>query len=92
MCVQVCPTGIDIRQGLQYMCIGCAACVDACDSVMDKIDRPRGLIRYSTENAIEQGFSTRNPPPPVASAHPDLHRHPGRGDCLFAGSLWCARR
>lgn len=58
MCVQVCPTGIDIRQGLQYMCIGCAACVDACDSVMDKIDRPRGLIRYSTENAIEQGFST----------------------------------
>ncbi|ONN66482.1 cytochrome c oxidase accessory protein CcoG [Herbaspirillum sp. VT-16-41] len=58
MCVQVCPTGIDIRQGLQYMCIGCAACVDACDSVMDKIKRPRGLIRYSTENAVEQGFST----------------------------------
>ena len=58
MCVQVCPTGIDIRQGLQYMCIGCAACVDACDSVMDKIKRPRGLIRYSTENALEQGFST----------------------------------
>ncbi|WP_290976819.1 cytochrome c oxidase accessory protein CcoG [Herbaspirillum sp.] len=56
MCVQVCPTGIDIRQGLQYMCIGCAACVDACDSVMDKIGRPRGLIRYSTENAVEQGL------------------------------------
>ncbi|WP_050466050.1 cytochrome c oxidase accessory protein CcoG [Herbaspirillum chlorophenolicum] len=56
MCVQVCPTGIDIRQGLQYMCIGCAACVDACDSVMDKIKRPHGLIRYSTENAIEQGL------------------------------------
>ncbi|WP_343584549.1 cytochrome c oxidase accessory protein CcoG [Herbaspirillum sp.] len=55
MCVQVCPTGIDIRQGLQYMCIGCAACVDACDSVMDKIGRPRGLIRYSTENAVERG-------------------------------------
>jgi len=54
LCVQVCPTGIDIRQGLQYMCIGCAACVDACDSVMDKIGRARGLIRYSTENAVEQ--------------------------------------
>jgi len=52
MCVQVCPTGIDIRQGLQYDCIGCAACIDACDAVMDKIDLPRGLIRYSTENAL----------------------------------------
>ncbi|MCC2973678.1 cytochrome c oxidase accessory protein CcoG [Massilia sp. IC2-476] len=52
MCVQVCPTGIDIRKGLQYECIGCAACVDACNSVMDKINRPRGLIRYATENAI----------------------------------------
>jgi cytochrome c oxidase accessory protein FixG len=54
MCVQVCPTGIDIRNGLQYECIGCAACVDACDSVMDKVEKPRGLIRYSTENALEQ--------------------------------------
>ncbi len=52
MCVQVCPTGIDIRKGLQYECIGCAACVDACDSVMDKVQRPRGLIRYATENAL----------------------------------------
>ncbi|MDZ7643121.1 MAG: cytochrome c oxidase accessory protein CcoG [Woeseiaceae bacterium] len=52
MCVQVCPTGIDIRQGLQYECIACAACVDACDSVMDKMNYPRGLIRYSTENAL----------------------------------------
>jgi cytochrome c oxidase accessory protein FixG len=52
MCVQVCPTGIDIRKGLQYECIGCAACVDACNSVMDKIKRPRGLIRYATENAL----------------------------------------
>jgi cytochrome c oxidase accessory protein FixG len=52
MCVQVCPTGIDIRQGLQYECIGCAACVDACNSVMDKVNRPRGLIRYATENAL----------------------------------------
>ncbi|ALK99701.2 cytochrome c oxidase accessory protein CcoG [Massilia sp. WG5] len=52
MCVQVCPTGIDIRKGLQYECIGCAACIDACDSVMDKVDKPRGLIRYATENAL----------------------------------------
>jgi cytochrome c oxidase accessory protein FixG len=52
ICVQVCPTGIDIRNGLQYMCIGCAACVDACDQVMEKVNYPKGLIRYSTENAI----------------------------------------
>ena len=52
MCVQVCPTGIDIRKGLQYECIGCAACVDACDGVMDKLKRPRGLVRYATENAL----------------------------------------
>jgi cytochrome c oxidase accessory protein FixG len=56
MCVQVCPTGIDIRNGLQYECIGCAACIDACDSVMDKIGSPRGLIRYSTENAMLNHF------------------------------------
>jgi cytochrome c oxidase accessory protein FixG len=54
ICVQVCPTGIDIRNGLQYECIGCAACVDGCDQVMDKMDYPRGLIRYSTENAVAQ--------------------------------------
>jgi len=52
MCVQTCPTGIDIRMGPQLECIGCAQCIDACDSIMDKIDRPRGLIRYSSENAI----------------------------------------
>ncbi|MBS0309119.1 MAG: 4Fe-4S dicluster domain-containing protein, partial [Proteobacteria bacterium] len=57
MCVQVCPTGIDIRKGLQYECIGCAACIDACDTVMDKIDKPRGLIRYTTENALQNGLS-----------------------------------
>jgi polyferredoxin len=56
MCVQVCPTGIDIRQGLQYECIGCAACIDACDSVMDKVGKPRGLIRYATENALAGGW------------------------------------
>jgi cytochrome c oxidase accessory protein FixG len=59
MCVQVCPTGIDIRNGLQYECISCAACVDACDSVMDKVGQPRGLIRYATENTLEQGLPTQ---------------------------------
>jgi cytochrome c oxidase accessory protein FixG len=54
LCVQVCPTGIDIRNGLQYECIGCAACIDACDQVMDKVGLPRGLVRYSTENAMEK--------------------------------------
>ena len=52
ICVQVCPVGIDIRKGLQYECIGCAACIDGCDQVMDKMGYPRGLIRYSTENAL----------------------------------------
>jgi cytochrome c oxidase accessory protein FixG len=53
LCVQVCPTGIDIRDGLQYQCIGCAACIDVCDQVMEKMDYPKGLIRYTTENAME---------------------------------------
>jgi cytochrome c oxidase accessory protein FixG len=53
LCVQVCPTGIDIRNGLQYECIACAACIDACNGVMDKMDYPPGLIRYTTENAME---------------------------------------
>ena len=56
LCVQVCPTGIDIRKGLQYECISCAACIDVCDTVMDKMNYPRGLIRYSTQNAIAQGW------------------------------------
>jgi len=54
-CVTCCPTGIDIRDGLQMECIGCAQCVDACDSVMDKIGRARGLIRYSSQAALEGG-------------------------------------
>ena len=53
LCVQVCPTGIDIRDGLQYDCIACAASIDACDSVMDKMDYPRGLVRYTTEQSME---------------------------------------
>ena len=52
LCVQVCPTGIDIREGLQYECIGCAACADVCDTVMDKMNYPRGLIRFTTQNAL----------------------------------------
>ena len=52
LCVQVCPTGIDIRKGLQYECIGCAACIDACNSVMDKVGSSRGLIRFWTEHAM----------------------------------------
>lgn len=52
LCVQVCPTGIDIRDGLQYECIGCALCIDACDSVMDKVGQDRGLISYTTENEL----------------------------------------
>lgn len=51
-CVQVCPTGIDIRNGLQMECIGCAACVDACDDIMDKVKRPRGLVRYDSHNGL----------------------------------------
>ena len=57
MCVQVCPTGIDIRKGLQYECIGCAACVDACNSVMDKIGLPRGLVRFWTDHALVNRWS-----------------------------------
>jgi cytochrome c oxidase accessory protein FixG len=52
-CVQVCPTGIDIRQGLQYECISCAACIDACDAIMDRVGYPRGLIRYTTQHALD---------------------------------------
>jgi len=53
MCVQVCPTGIDIRDGLQYECIGCGLCIDACDQIMDKMNYPRGLIRYTSENELK---------------------------------------
>jgi polyferredoxin len=80
-CVQVCPTGIDIRDGLQIECIACASCIDVCDEVMDKMGYPRGLIRYTTENALNKQAHAH-----PASAH--LHLpvraagagHPGRGD------------
>jgi cytochrome c oxidase accessory protein FixG len=57
LCVQVCPTGIDIRNGLQYQCIGCGACADVCDTVMDKLGYARGLVKYSTENAIKEHWT-----------------------------------
>jgi cytochrome c oxidase accessory protein FixG len=55
LCVQVCPTGIDIRDGTQLECVNCTACMDACDEVMDKIGRPRGLIRYDSHEGIKTG-------------------------------------
>jgi len=57
LCVQVCPTGIDIRKGLQYECIGCTACIDVCNGVMDKMQYPRGLIRYATQNGLQKHLS-----------------------------------
>jgi cytochrome c oxidase accessory protein FixG len=59
LCVQVCPTGIDIRNGLQYQCIGCGACADVCDEVMDKVGYPRGLVKYSTENAMTKHWTQK---------------------------------
>lgn len=58
-CVVVCPTGIDIRNGTQMECVNCTACIDACDSVMEKINRPRGLIRFASLNNIERGEPQR---------------------------------
>lgn len=60
ICVQVCPTGIDIRNGLQYECIGCAACIDACDEVMEKVGSPKGLVRYTTENALNHAYAEKD--------------------------------
>jgi cytochrome c oxidase accessory protein FixG len=59
LCIQVCPTGIDIRDGLQYQCIGCGACADVCDEVMDKVGYPRGLVKYSTENAMTNHWTQK---------------------------------
>ena len=68
LCVQVCPTGIDIRKGLQYECIGCAACIDVCNGVMDKMDYPRGLIRYATQNGMARRWTPRADAAPRAAA------------------------
>ena len=59
LCVTVCPTGIDIRDGTQMECVNCTACIDACDGVMTKIGRPKGLIRYASQNSIEKGEKFR---------------------------------
>jgi cytochrome c oxidase accessory protein FixG len=62
LCVDVCPTGIDIRNGIQLECVNCTACIDACDYVMDKIQKPRGLIRYASINSIEKNTKFRFTP------------------------------
>ena len=78
LCVQVCPTGIDIRNGLQYECIGCGACADVCDTVMDKMGYARGLVKYSTQNGVEQNWDT-----------PQIVRHVVRPRVLlYAGILF----
>lgn len=62
LCVDVCPTGIDIRNGIQLECVNCTACIDACDNVMDKVSRPRGLIRYDSLNGITKKIKFRFTP------------------------------
>ncbi len=62
LCVAVCPTGIDIRNGTQMECVNCTACIDACDSIMDKVDKPRGLIRYASYNGIANSIPFRFTP------------------------------
>jgi cytochrome c oxidase accessory protein FixG len=76
LCVHVCPTGIDIRKGLQYECIGCGGCVDVCNTVMDKMNYPRGLIRFSTQNAITKGWTRK-----------DIWRHILRPRVLLYGAV-----
>jgi cytochrome c oxidase accessory protein FixG len=65
-CVAVCPTGIDIRRGIQLECVACTACIDACDEIMDKVGNPRGLIRYSSEEAMAGGVTRRMRPASIA--------------------------
>jgi cytochrome c oxidase accessory protein FixG len=76
LCVHVCPTGIDIRNGLQYECIGCAGCVDVCDSVMDRMGYARGLIRFTTQNAMARRWS-----------RPEILRHVLRPRVLVYGAV-----
>lgn len=66
-CVQVCPTGIDIRKGIQLECINCALCIDACDTIMDSLEWPRGLIRYASEQELETGVATKVMRPKVVA-------------------------
>ncbi|APV52600.1 cytochrome c oxidase accessory protein CcoG [Betaproteobacteria bacterium GR16-43] len=86
LCVQVCPTGIDIRKGLQYECIGCAACIDACDQVMDKVGYPKGLIRYATENAIARRAGLEGFLAHVARPRTFIYAAILGGVCVLAGT------
>ncbi len=79
ICVQVCPTGIDIRDGLQYECIGCSACIDGCDQVMEKMGYPKGLIRYSTEHALAKNWGGS-----------EIVAHVIRPRTLLYGAILCA--
>ncbi|MDR2209014.1 MAG: cytochrome c oxidase accessory protein CcoG, partial [Azoarcus sp.] len=76
ICVQVCPTGVDIRNGLQYECIGCGVCIDVCDQIMDKVNLPRGLVRYTTENALKNGWNSK-----------EILRHVRRPRTLIYGTI-----
>lgn len=80
ICVQVCPTGIDIRNGLQYECIACGACIDACDEVMDRLGYPRGLVRYTTQNAVDGR--------PARVLRPRVLLYAGVLTLLLAGFVW----
>ena len=86
ICVQVCPTGIDIRNGLQLECIACAACIDACDQVMDKVGYPRGLIRYSTENALARNYTRKEIFAHVA--RPRVLLYSGVLMAIFLAMMW----
>ncbi|MBI5277182.1 MAG: cytochrome c oxidase accessory protein CcoG [Burkholderiales bacterium] len=79
LCVHVCPTGIDIRNGLQYECIGCGGCVDVCNTVMDRMNYPRGLIRFTTQNAVKKGWQ-----------RPDIVRRVFRPRVLVYGAILSA--
>ena len=79
LCVQVCPTGIDIRDGQQYECIGCGLCIDACDDVMEKMGYAPGLIKYTTENALKKGWGKA-----------DIIRRALRPRILIYSAIWCA--
>lgn len=85
MCVQVCPTGIDIRQGLQAACIACGLCIDACDTIMDKIGQPRGLVRLATQRALTPGQAQVSAP---AWARQRVWVYGGLMVALLGGLLW----
>jgi cytochrome c oxidase accessory protein FixG len=88
ICVQVCPTGIDIRDGLQAACIGCGVCIDACDTVMDKIGQPRGLVRMATQRALaDSGLSLRAAQAPAGHQR-RVHLYLGIMGALLAALAW----